>query len=74
MGLLLFSLLVGLAVAQECVVDLVFVQDGSGSITPGDWQQDLKFILTTIDSLNVSANGAHVGIVQFAVRLFTHTT
>ena len=54
------------SVAADCVIDLVFVVDGSTSITDGDWRDDLFFLGNVSGKLNVSSHGTLVGIVQFA--------
>lgn len=52
--------------AVGCVIDLVFVVDGSTSITPGDWLLATGFLANVSQHLNVSASGTAVGLVQFA--------
>lgn len=52
--------------AVGCVIDLVFVVDGSTSITPGDWLLATGFLANVSQHLNVSAAGTAVGLVQFA--------
>ena len=54
-----------LGLQPSCAVDVVFILDGSSSITKADWAQDLAFITNATRALNVTADGTHIGIVQF---------
>ena len=56
----------------ECgLLDVVFILDSSGSIQeddPGNWDLLKSFIINAADTLEVSADGTHVGLVQFSNR------
>merc|ERR1711991_240525 len=64
--LALFSLAAGQSSKPGCIVDLVYVVDGSTSITNVDWVEDLEFLANATMALNISSSGSHIGIVQFA--------
>jgi len=46
--------------------DAMFVIDGSGSITPADWQQMRDFASNITNDLNVTSTQAHVGVYEFS--------
>ncbi|HRA65894.1 MAG TPA: VWA domain-containing protein [Caldilinea sp.] len=51
---------------QLCQIDLVFVADGSGSISSADFLQIKQFIRTFIGNINVGAQGTKAALVQFS--------
>lgn len=53
--------------APDCssAIDVVLVLDSSGSIDDGEYEVMRQFALDMVDALSVSAQGAHVGVVQF---------
>jgi len=56
-------------VIQDCIQgDIIFVVDSSGSIKLENWHHVLDFINDIIDRINVSAQGAHVGLVTYGNR------
>ncbi|ELU11158.1 hypothetical protein CAPTEDRAFT_119197, partial [Capitella teleta] len=51
-----------------CIVDLVFVFDGSislSSIGRVDWNNMLEFMARVVDLLNPGPNGARIGFIQY---------
>lgn len=51
---------------QLCQIDLVFVADGSGSISPADFLQIKQFIRTFVGNINVGSLGTRAALVQFS--------
>nr|XP_020462612.1 cartilage matrix protein [Monopterus albus] len=51
---------------SNTATDVVFLIDGSKSIRPENFELVKKFIIQIIDSLDVSPNNAHVGLVQYS--------
>jgi hypothetical protein len=54
-------------------VDLLFLIDGSGSISAGDFALEKKFVLSVINSFVVAPNKASVAAIQFASTTRTLT-
>ncbi|XP_055364962.1 matrilin-4 isoform X3 [Betta splendens] len=52
-------------------IDLVFLIDGSKSVRPQNFELVKKFVNQVIDSLDVSARGTRVGLVQYSSRVRT---
>ncbi|XP_067361230.1 matrilin-4 isoform X4 [Channa argus] len=52
-------------------IDLVLLIDGSKSVRPQNFQLVKKFVNQVVDSLDVSAHGTRVGLVQYSSRVRT---
>ncbi|XP_030229581.1 matrilin-4 isoform X4 [Gadus morhua] len=52
-------------------IDLVFLIDGSKSVRPQNFELVKKFVNQVVDSLDVSAQGTRVGLVQYSSRVRT---
>ncbi|KAJ0069114.1 hypothetical protein NL108_018061 [Boleophthalmus pectinirostris] len=52
-------------------IDLVLVIDGSKSVRPQNFELVKKFVNQVVDSLDVSAHGTRVGLVQYSSRVRT---
>jgi len=56
-----------------CVIDISFVVDHSDSIrdtnvgSEDNWQHVIEFMVTVVESINVGADGTHVGSVSFGM-------
>jgi hypothetical protein len=50
----------------NATLDIVIVLDGSASILDPDWQTDLSFTQTVVNSFNISSDQVEIGIVQFS--------
>ncbi|XP_041112857.1 matrilin-4-like isoform X2 [Polyodon spathula] len=52
-------------------IDLVLIIDGSKSVRPQNFELVKKFVNQVVDSLDVSASGTRVGLVQYSSRVRT---
>ncbi|XP_018093529.1 matrilin-4 isoform X2 [Xenopus laevis] len=52
-------------------VDLVLVIDGSKSVRPQNFELVKEFVINIVDSLAISAQGTHIGLVQYSSRVRT---
>uniref|UniRef100_A0A8D3ABZ1 Matrilin 4 n=1 Tax=Scophthalmus maximus TaxID=52904 RepID=A0A8D3ABZ1_SCOMX len=52
-------------------IDLVLLIDGSKSVRPQNFELVKKFVNQVVDSLDVSAHGTRVGLVQYSSRVRT---
>ncbi|XP_067856337.1 matrilin-4 isoform X2 [Heptranchias perlo] len=52
-------------------IDLVFVIDGSKSVRPENFELVKQFVNNIVDSLDISAQGTRVGLVQYSSRVRT---
>jgi len=50
---------------NECVVDLGFVLDGSGSVGQDHWQKTIDYVTSFATTLNISQEKAQIGVVTF---------
>uniref|UniRef100_A0A8B9DX88 Collagen alpha-6(VI) chain n=1 Tax=Anser cygnoides TaxID=8845 RepID=A0A8B9DX88_ANSCY len=53
-------------VCSEQVADLMFLMDGSGSISNNDFSVMKTFMKEVLDSFVISRNNVHVGVVQYS--------
>jgi uncharacterized protein YegL len=54
------------AIPPDCPADVVLLLDGSTSISSSSWAALLNASVAFAAGLGISANGAHLGVVQFA--------
>ncbi|XP_047204317.1 matrilin-4 isoform X2 [Girardinichthys multiradiatus] len=52
-------------------IDLVLLIDGSKSVRPQNFELVKKFVNQVVDSLDVSAHGTRIGLVQYSSRVRT---
>jgi len=57
------------ATGCQAAIDLVFVLDGSGSITSDDFIKMKEFAARVVNQFNVTQGGAHIGVVQFSEKV-----
>uniref|UniRef100_A0A7N8X8B7 Matrilin 4 n=1 Tax=Mastacembelus armatus TaxID=205130 RepID=A0A7N8X8B7_9TELE len=57
--------------SQSANIDLVLLIDGSKSVRPQNFELVKKFVNQVVDSLDVSAHGTRVGLVQYSSRVRT---
>ncbi|TNN02916.1 hypothetical protein fugu_010403 [Takifugu bimaculatus] len=55
-------------------MDLVFVIDGSKSMGPANFELVKHFVISIVESLNVSQTGSHVGLLQYSTKVRTEFT
>lgn len=55
-------------------MDLVFVIDGSKSMGPANFELVKQFVLSIVESLDVSRTGARVGLLQYSTKVRTEFT
>uniref|UniRef100_A0A3P8VDR8 Matrilin 2 n=1 Tax=Cynoglossus semilaevis TaxID=244447 RepID=A0A3P8VDR8_CYNSE len=61
----------------ECsdgIMDLVFIIDGSKSLGPVNFELVKQFVNSIVDSLDISATGTHVGLLQYSTKVRTEFT
>ncbi|KAM6981018.1 matrilin-4 [Aplochiton taeniatus] len=61
----------GCGTCKSSVIDLVLVIDGSKSVRPQNFELVKQFVNQVVDSLDVSAQGTRVGLVQYSSRVRT---
>uniref|UniRef100_A0A3B4G563 Matrilin 4 n=1 Tax=Pundamilia nyererei TaxID=303518 RepID=A0A3B4G563_9CICH len=59
------------AACKSANIDLVLLIDGSKSVRPQNFELVKKFVNQVVDSLDVSAHGTRVGLVQYSSRVRT---
>lgn len=55
-------------------MDLVFVIDGSKSMGPANFELVKQFVLSIVESLDVSRTGTRVGLLQYSTKVRTEFT
>uniref|UniRef100_A0A8C5DS69 Matrilin-4-like n=1 Tax=Gouania willdenowi TaxID=441366 RepID=A0A8C5DS69_GOUWI len=61
----------GCGTCKSANIDLVLLIDGSKSVRPQNFELVKKFVNQVVDSLDVSAHGTRVGLVQYSSRVRT---
>uniref|UniRef100_A0A1A8RKF4 Matrilin 4 n=3 Tax=Nothobranchius TaxID=28779 RepID=A0A1A8RKF4_9TELE len=56
---------------KSAVIDLVLLIDGSKSVRPQNFELVKKFVNQVVDTLDLSARGTRVGLVQYSSRVRT---
>ncbi|XP_056900285.1 matrilin-2-like isoform X2 [Takifugu flavidus] len=62
------------AACGDGIMDLVFVIDGSKSMGPANFELVKHFVISIVESLNVSQTGSHVGLLQYSTKVRTEFT
>ena len=57
------------AARGECIGDVVFVVDSSGSIGSKNWKIAVQFIIDVMKGLKVSPEGTHVSVITFSTEV-----
>ena len=61
----------------DCIGDVVFVLDSSGSIGILNWAVSLQFVIDVMKGLKISSEGTHVSVIIYSTEVeacFTLTT
>ena len=55
---------------KECkaVVDIAFIIDSSGSISPRNWERVKRFVKATTSKLDVSTSGARIAAIAYSTN------
>ena len=53
----------------DCIGDVVFVIDSSGSIGSYNWSVSLQFVIDVMKGLKISSKGTHVGVVVYSTMV-----
>ncbi|XP_045079050.1 matrilin-4 isoform X7 [Coregonus clupeaformis] len=61
----------GCGTCRSANIDLVLLIDGSKSVRPQNFELVKQFVNQVVDSLDVSAHGTRVGLVQYSSRVRT---
>lgn len=56
---------------RSAIIDLVLLIDGSKSVRPQNFELVKQFVNQVVDSLDVSAKGTRIGLVQYSSRVRT---
>ncbi|XP_030634934.1 matrilin-4 [Chanos chanos] len=56
---------------RSATIDLVLLIDGSKSVRPQNFELVKQFVIQVVESLDVSAHGTRVGLVQYSSRVRT---
>lgn len=62
------------AACGDGIMDLVFVIDGSKSMGPANFELVKQFVISIVESLNVTQTGSHVGLLQYSTKVRTEFT
>ena len=54
---------------EDCIGDVVFVMDSSGSIGSYNWSVSLQFVIDVMKGLNISSKGTHVSVVIYSTTV-----
>ncbi|KAL4635348.1 hypothetical protein GN956_G14214 [Arapaima gigas] len=54
---------------SQAVMDLVFLVDGSKSVTPDDFSRVKSHLLVLVDSFNVTQDRVRIGLAQFSSKV-----
>ena len=53
----------------DCIADVVFVVDSSGSIGSLNWSVSLQFVIDFMKGLNIKADGTRVSVVIYSTEV-----
>ena len=62
-------MLISLADPYDCISDVVFVMDSSGSMGRYNWTVVKQFVIDVIKGLKVADEDTHVGVVTFSTEV-----